>query len=442
MDCHQLSDYQFRQFAQSCDFETALRLSRIPGVSPKLFLPPINTDFVKTKDSTKPFLDFNEVLLKLMRRALKSGAECSECTQFFTQLSVQKLETGTHSRQMDPSIDFDEIHDLRPKTKRSKHSTLERLYLQSISQNILCGESQCKSLVDNGLFLILHYLKKHFTEIEVQDWIAQTLANLSAYKHTHQHFWSTRWLSVLVEWLQSNRLEWSLSAAKILHNLCQESDKSLLPESVYLLHPIYEDKSSKDFDIILVHGLLGGAFRTWRQSDTEKQSEEYTRCWPQKWLTQDINAFRLLAVNYQTFLSNWNMECQDSNSVFSLSQRSSQLLSDLKASDVGKRPIIWITHSMGGLLVKQMLVDISERDDPQLNPILNQTKGIVFYSVPHRGSEMAVWTPYLQRVMSPSSEVLELRKGFNKLQINQRINELLLKYLRLKTSSFTSQSIS
>ena len=344
-----------------------------------------------------------------MKSILVSGDHCSECTKYFTQLSIEMLETGSHSRQIHESIDFDDILSIK-RYRPLKFPTVEWLYLQTIDQNILCGDSQCKILADNGLFLLLHYLRKNFSDIQVHDWIAQTLANLSAHKATHWHFWSSRWLSILVQWLQSDRLEWSLPAAKILHNLSEESEY-LLPESIYQLHPIYYDKSRQEFDIVLVHGLLGGTFKTWRQNDSQKQTKEYTKCWPQKWLTEDVDSLRILAVNYKTFLSNWNIECHDSDSVFTLKQRSSQLLSDLVASHVGHRPIIWITHSMGGLLVKQMLVDIEEGDDHKLKSILNQTKGIVFYSVPHKGSDMAVRSPYLQRVMSPSSEVLTLRKG-------------------------------
>lgn len=40
-----------------------------------------------------------------------------------------------------------------------------------------------------------------------------------------------------------------------------------------------------------------------------------------------------------------------------ISDRSSEYISKLLIADVGKRPIIWVCHSMGGLLVKKMLVE-------------------------------------------------------------------------------------
>lgn len=412
------TEYQFREFAQSCDFQTAIRLARTPAINEKLFLPPIDSHFTQSITTSESIKSLNEVLLQLMNNALLSGDHCPECTKYFTQLSIEMLVTGSHSRQIHQSVDFNEIEPIK-RYKRLKFSSVDWLYLQAIHQNIVCGDTQCKTLADNGLFLVLHHLRTNYQDIQVQDWVAQTLANLSAHKAIHWHFWSTRWLSILVQWLQSDRLEWSLSAAKILHNLSEESEY-LLPESIYQLQPTYHDKSSRECDIILVHGLLGGTFKTWRQSDSQKESKDYTQCWPRKWLSEDVDGLRILAVNYKTFLSNWNIECHDSDSVFTLRQRSAQLLSDLMASHVGRRPIVWITHSMGGLLVKQMLVDIEESNDSKVKSILSQTKGIVFYSVPHKGSDMAVRSPYLQRVMSPSSEVLTLRKGMSLVPIITR----------------------
>ncbi|CAG2100556.1 unnamed protein product [Medioppia subpectinata] len=414
-----LNDFQYREIAQSCDFKTGLRLARTPGVSPKLFLPPLRTHYFTTAANPKPVYDFNKFVLNMLNKAYNCGADQTEdfdCTRLFTQLSIEKLEMGRHSQQIEEPFDFTDIQTFKPLSS-DESPKVNSLFLQAISQNILCDKTHCKALVDNGLFLVLHYLRNNYSNVELHDWIAQTLANLSVYKDFHSHFWSTNWFGVLVEWLQSDRLEWSLSAAKILYNLNEDSNENLLPDSIYVLNPIFHDKIDKNVDIVLVHGLLGGTFKTWRQNDTEKDvkgaTNSYTRCWPQKWLASDIPDIRLLAVNYQTYISNWSIECQDNKSIFTLKQRSAQLLKDLASSRVGEKPIIWISHSMGGLIVKQMLVDINESNDPKLKSILNQTKGIVFYSVPHKGTEMAVWTPYLQKIISPSSELLELRKGIN-----------------------------
>jgi hypothetical protein len=409
------SDYESREIAQGSDFETSVTLARIANINPKLFLPPMKTNLINLTLNTRshlsmpsmPHFDYDEVLLHILREAYISRDNCPECTKYFTQLAISILETKRHSKEMHHMLDYNDIHA----HKLKDNPKINWICLQAITENVLCDKNQCLKLVDNGLFLVLHYLREKFSDLKVKIWIAQTLANLSIYKETHLHFWYTRWLGVLAQWLQSNQLELSLPAAKILYNLNQKRETNLLPKSLYLMHPIYLDSQNKHFDLIFVHGLLGGAFKTWRQCDSEQKLETYTRCWPQKWLANDINNIRILAVNYQTFLSNWNIECPET--IFSLQQRSSQLLNDLIRCKIGEKPIIWVTHSMGGLLVKQMLTDISQSNDSKVKNILEQTKGIIFYSVPHRGTEVAVWSPGIQRIISPSSQVLELRKGFH-----------------------------
>lgn len=62
-----------------------------------------------------------------------------------------------------------------------------------------------------------------------------------------------------------------------------------------------------------------------------------------------------------------------------------------------------------GLLVKKMLLDASE--DPDLHGLLNNTKGIMFYSVPHNGTLMAEYSVNVRYLLFPSIEVRELCKG-------------------------------
>lgn len=43
--------------------------------------------------------------------------------------------------------------------------------------------------------------------------------------------------------------------------------------------------------------------------------------------------------------------------VRTLEERSGLMLEELRKSGIGKRPTVWVAHSMGGLLVKKMLTD-------------------------------------------------------------------------------------
>lgn len=51
----------------------------------------------------------------------------------------------------------------------------------------------------------------------------------------------------------------------------------------------------------------------------------------------------------------WAPICPSVKVKFTLEERSSDLLLKLVEAGLGSRPIVWITHSMGGLIVKNML---------------------------------------------------------------------------------------
>lgn len=62
-----------------------------------------------------------------------------------------------------------------------------------------------------------------------------------------------------------------------------------------------------------------------------------------------------------------------------------------------------------GLLVKKMLLEASQK--PEMSPVINSTRGIIFYSVPHHGSHLAEYSVNARYLLFPSLEVKELSKG-------------------------------
>lgn len=96
-------------------------------------------------------------------------------------------------------------------------------------------------------------------------------------------------------------------------------------------------------------------------------------------------------------------------------------------SSVGKRPIVWVCHSMGGLLVKKMLVEEWKNGDK--HNICCNTRGIIFYSTPHRGSHVAALNQTTQMLVWPSIEVQELREESPQLlKLHEEFLEMLKKY--------------
>ncbi|CAI7783352.1 unnamed protein product, partial [Closterium sp. NIES-53] len=78
------------------------------------------------------------------------------------------------------------------------------------------------------------------------------------------------------------------------------------------------------------------------------------------------------------------------------------LLHKLVAAGVGERPVVFVTHSMGGLIVKQMLALSRASDLPEIRALAERTTAIVFYSVPHFGSRIADYSWRARAVLRPA----------------------------------------
>ncbi|KAL9270513.1 SERAC1-like protein [Drosera capensis] len=176
--------------------------------------------------------------------------------------------------------------------------------------------------------------------------------------------------------------------------------------------------ASLPIDIIFVHGLRGGPLKTWRLYDTnlsnksslvekiDLEAGKQDTFWPGEWLSADFPHARIFTLKYKTNLTQW------SGASLPLQEVSSMLLEKLVAADIGKRPIVFVSHSMGGLVVKQILYQ-AKADN--LTDIVDNTVGIVFYSCPHFGSKLADMPWRMGLVLRPAPTIGELRSGSPRL---------------------------
>src|SRR5437667_5348153 len=74
------------------------------------------------------------------------------------------------------------------------------------------------------------------------------------------------------------------------------------------------------------------------------------------------------------------------------SSRSDDLTTDRNSCDASSRPLIFVTHSLGGLVCKEAILLSRNNPEFHLRGIFDYTKGIVFMGTPHKGSWMADWT--------------------------------------------------
>ncbi|KAL8959286.1 MAG: hypothetical protein Q9193_003826 [Seirophora villosa] len=137
-------------------------------------------------------------------------------------------------------------------------------------------------------------------------------------------------------------------------------------------------------DILFVHGLFGHPVKTW----SLKKEKEWL-FWPQSLLP---------AVVPDSHIFTWGYDA-DVGGIFSsggqstIHEHANSLLSDLaNLRDTPSRrsiPLIFVVHSLGGIIVKDALNQSSSTEGTRLKEIAPATYGVIFLGTPHRGSGSA-----------------------------------------------------
>ena len=150
-------------------------------------------------------------------------------------------------------------------------------------------------------------------------------------------------------------------------------------------------------DLVFVHGLNGHPYKTW---STQKPQV----FWPADLLPKEIEVpIRVLTFGYNAkpaaFL--------DGASTDRVHNHGESLIAKLVANRNRKkaleRPLIFVCHSLGGIVVKSALVhsrDVQNVDTERLRSVYISTAGILFMGTPHNGSDLASWGTLLQSICS------------------------------------------
>lgn len=175
----------------------------------------------------------------------------------------------------------------------------------------------------------------------------------------------------------------------------------------------------------------------WLNQDHE---EEYTNCWPMEWLPEDYPNTRIIGIDYTSAVTEWSANftkyCPCEKGQGQIDVRATSLLERISMADIGHdRPVVWIGHSMGGILTKLILMKAKDSPDPKVQQLAKNTNGIVFLGVPHRGSPIAKWKQHMQMILSPSIEVKEMEENAPKLL------ELHERFMNCLRSSFRHMKI-
>jgi predicted alpha/beta hydrolase family esterase len=145
-------------------------------------------------------------------------------------------------------------------------------------------------------------------------------------------------------------------------------------------------------DVIFVHGLDGDAHDTWQADGTSASF------WP-RWLGEELPQLAVWTLDYDAHALKWT------GASMPLLDRAANVLDLMDVKIPAPRPMFFVVHSLGGLLVKQMFRRAVDRS----LPMARNMRGVVFLATPHSGSEKASWLSNFGALLRTSVTVQELQ---------------------------------
>ena len=148
--------------------------------------------------------------------------------------------------------------------------------------------------------------------------------------------------------------------------------------------------------IVAVHGLGGDSFSTW----THKNGVN----WLRDLLKDCVPTARIITYGYRAGLATEARTGRSST----IAQDLLSELQDIRADKARSRPIFFIAHSLGGIVVKKVLI-ISKNRFEKYGSIFESTRHLVFFGTPHQGTSSTAGT--LRRLAAAfSSEASVIRE--------------------------------
>ena len=226
-------------------------------------------------------------------------------------------------------------------------------------------------------------------------------------------------------------------------------------------------------DIVFVHGLKGHPRDTWasdklQKGVTREKQERKSKSWkslklgrsnanpqiddlpeasktlrngfwPFDLLSLDFKNLRIMTYGYDSHPTHFY---KNQSNRMTISQQGRNLLNEVTNSrlDVEGRPIIFVAHSLGGILVKDTIVESQKYAlQPHMQDIFSSCRAIFFFGTPHLGSDIANSGLILSNIVGalpggpstygnvlrglvPDSEKLDnLRRDFDDILTEQKI---------------------
>ncbi len=161
------------------------------------------------------------------------------------------------------------------------------------------------------------------------------------------------------------------------------------PDGIKVLH----DCPDAAIDICFVHGLTGDRESTWT-------ADGQSTPWPKTLLPPKLSKARVLTYGYDAYIVRKGVAGSNR-----LIDHAANLLHDLttdrSSSNASSRPLVFVAHSLGGLVCKKAILLSRNNPETHLCGIFDCVKGVIFMGTPHKGSWMADWAKIPASALGP-----------------------------------------
>ncbi|KAJ5970512.1 WD40 repeat-like protein [Penicillium vulpinum] len=136
-------------------------------------------------------------------------------------------------------------------------------------------------------------------------------------------------------------------------------------------------------DICFIHGLTGDRERTWT-------AKGQSAPWPQSLLPQKLQQARILTYGYDAYVIS-KSKASRNRLIDHATNLLADLTSDRESCNASSRPLIFVVHSLGGLVCKKAILLSRNNPERHFQGVFDALKGVIFMGTPHMGAWMADW---------------------------------------------------
>ncbi|KAK3941299.1 Alpha/Beta hydrolase protein [Diplogelasinospora grovesii] len=159
-----------------------------------------------------------------------------------------------------------------------------------------------------------------------------------------------------------------------------------------LAEPLMDPPDAK-VDIVFVHGLTGDRVNTWTSEPTKRNPEPVF--WPKDLLPAKCKNARILSFGYNaTVVHFWPLSGSKPVVNTTVDNHSAALTDSLiglrDRTKTNDRPVIFVAHSLGGLVCANA-VSKSYGSDKAKENLAEKVRGMIFLGTPFAGSKKAKW---------------------------------------------------